>query len=171
MSPPAQNDLPTAFTTSAPTSARPSTSSNTPISSCAIPGVSALRRSGAFRVTTATAPSKSSSTSPEPATSPPFNRGGAGLRPRRPGSFASDHGPGDAAAAGRHTPAPCPYVTASLRVVVRQSSASRGTRCNRPVAENAFLGHSGSPARRDLEKVQVRHNVLLPPLDELSKAG
>src|SRR4051794_32012762 len=101
MSPPAQNDRPTALTTSAPTSARPSTSSKTPISSCAIPGVSALRRSGALRVTTATAPSKSSSTSPESATSPPFSREEPARETAGPGSLASDHGPGDAAAAGQ----------------------------------------------------------------------
>src|SRR3954464_2173207 len=72
MSPPAQNDLPTALMTSAPTSERPSTSSNVAISSAAIVGVSALRRSGALSVTTATPPSTSSRTSPEPVTSTPF---------------------------------------------------------------------------------------------------
>src|SRR3954462_15749904 len=72
MSPPAQNDFPTARTTRAPTSGLASTSSNVSISSSAIAGVSALRRSGAFSVTIATPPSTSSSTSPDPATSPPL---------------------------------------------------------------------------------------------------
>src|SRR3954452_25632682 len=74
MSPPAQKDLPTARTTSAPISGFASTSSNVAISSSAIEGVSALRRSGAFSVTIAAAPSTSSSTSPEPATSPPLSQ-------------------------------------------------------------------------------------------------
>src|SRR3954451_5942079 len=69
MSPPAQNDRPTAVMTSAPTSGRPSTSSKVAISSSAMPGVSALRRSGALSVTTATPPSTSSRTSPESVTS------------------------------------------------------------------------------------------------------
>jgi hypothetical protein len=43
MSQPAQNDLPTARMTSAPTSGLPSTSSNVEISSSAIAGASALR--------------------------------------------------------------------------------------------------------------------------------
>src|SRR3954451_15045415 len=88
MSPPAQNDFPTAFTTSAPTSGLASTSSNVAISSSAIPGVSALRRSGAFSVTTATPPSTSSRTSPEPATSPPSY---SSDRPRRRPTASARH--------------------------------------------------------------------------------
>src|SRR4051794_18322709 len=83
MSPPAQNDFPTARSTSAPTSVRPSTSSSVPMNSPAIAGVSALRRSGAFSVTTATPSSTSSSTSPEPATSTPLRRRRARRRGRR----------------------------------------------------------------------------------------
>src|SRR6185436_11509086 len=56
------------------TSERPSTSSNVAIRSAAIPGVSALRRSGALSVTTATPPSTSSRTSPESVTSTPFEK-------------------------------------------------------------------------------------------------
>src|SRR5215218_4931739 len=85
MSPPAQNDFPTARMTSAPTSGLASTSLNVAISSSAIAGVSALRRSGAFSVTIATPPSTSSSTSPDPATSPPSCRADR-LRRRPPTS-------------------------------------------------------------------------------------
>src|SRR3954469_4206119 len=93
MSPPAQKDLPTARTTSAPTSGLASTSSNVAISSSAIAGVSALRRSGAFSVTIATPPSTSSSTSPDPATSPPLiTELPASLRASSP-HLASDHEP------------------------------------------------------------------------------
>src|SRR5829696_1457941 len=104
MSPPAQNDLPSALMTSAPTSGLASTSSNVAIRSSAIAGVSALRRSGAFSVTIATPPSTSSSTSPEPATTPPpVERTGpaagqqhlAGIPPR--GRPAGLHGHGSAA--------------------------------------------------------------------------
>src|SRR4051794_23275834 len=91
MSPPAQNDFPTAFSTSAPTSDRASTSSSVAMNSAAIPGVSALRRSGAFSVTTATPSSTSSSTSPEPATSTPLRRRRRGTPRRAP--QASDHAP------------------------------------------------------------------------------
>src|SRR3954468_3646560 len=70
MSPPAQNDFLTARITRAPTSGLASTSSNVAISSSAIAIVRALRRSGAFSVTITTPPSTSSSTSPDPATSP-----------------------------------------------------------------------------------------------------
>src|SRR3954452_2595724 len=69
MSPPAQNDLPTALINSAPPSGGRPTSSKVAISSSAMPGVSALRRSGALSVTTATPPSTSSRTSPESVTS------------------------------------------------------------------------------------------------------
>ena len=96
MSPPAQNDLPTARITSAPTSARPSTSSNVAISSSAIPGVSALRRSGAFSVTIATAAVhlEQHLTGIRPRAHLPAERTGltpaaktsTGIRPRRPRS-------------------------------------------------------------------------------------
>src|SRR4051795_9603418 len=104
MSPPAQNDFPTARTTSAPTSGLASTSSNVAISSSAIAGVSALRRSGAFSVTIATPPSTSSSTSPDPVTSPPSCRADrprrlpdllTGIRPRAPTSPTTRCGSGE----------------------------------------------------------------------------
>src|SRR3954452_2476898 len=108
MSPPAQNDFPTARTTSAPTSGLASTSSNVAISSSAIAGVSALRRSGAFSVTIATPPSTSSSTSPEPATSPPSYRAD---RPHADPRHHPGHqttGPDEPAHTAGSTPPPSP---------------------------------------------------------------
>src|SRR3954451_24749897 len=72
MSPPAQNDFPTARTTRAPTSGLASTSSNVAISSSAIAGGSALRGSGSFSSTIAPPPSTPSSPSPDPPTTPPL---------------------------------------------------------------------------------------------------
>ena len=88
MSPPAQNDFPTARMTSAPTSGSRVHLVERRDQLVGHPGVSALRRSGAFSVTIATPPSTSSSTSPDPATSPPSCRAD---RPRRRPHLSDRH--------------------------------------------------------------------------------
>src|SRR4051794_24730423 len=116
MSPPAQKDLPTARTTSAPISGFASTSSNVAISSSAIEGVNALRRSGAFSVTIATAPSTSSSTSPEPATSPPLSQEAGATAGEHPHASQHDGNVGPPSAPGR-------------RPAVRTTASSPGLLC------------------------------------------